>query len=111
MAHDQSPTLSSRRNRRLHALFIAVATGIGVCEALTVSPWIDWSGVADAVALPITMIGFGAFIVLLGPFGNAAAAFGLFLIARLRWQWPLWRCLALASPCLYVTCRSSPKPW
>lgn len=111
MVTDSTPVPRPRPAGWPRRLFIVAALGIGLCEALTMSPWITWTGVPESVEMPITLVGFVAFIVLAGPFGNAAATAVIVVVARLRWRWPLWRCLVLASPFAYATCQLSPKPW
>lgn len=107
----REPTVLAPPRRRLRKFFVSAATFIGICEALTMSPWLDMTGLPEWLSSAIAAIGFVAFIVLVGPFGNAAAALGLFLLGRLRWKWLLWRCIAVALPFIYVTYRLSPKPW
>lgn len=107
---DETPVSRARFSGWPRKLFIVAATGIGLCEALTMSPWMNWPGASEWLQMPIALIGFAAFILLAGPFGNAAAAAILVVVARVRWRWALWRCLVVAAPFMYVTYQLSPKP-
>ena len=105
---DPAPAPGAPPRRRLRTLFVVLVAVVGMCEALAVMPWMD--STLDVLAWPVA-IGFVVFLVLVGPFGNALVAIGLFVLGRCVWRWPAWRCLALAAPFAFVTLRIFPTPW
>ena len=109
VGHELPVSIRSVTTTRLVGAILV--SGIGLCEALTTSPWFDPDRMPEWLAYPIVITGFFAVLILWSFIGNAALAIGSFLIIWRGWRWPLWVAALISIPFWLVTYRLIPKPW
>ncbi|WP_407524318.1 hypothetical protein [Methylobacterium oryzisoli] len=93
---------------------MSVILFIGLCEMLATTPWLDVSRAPGWLSTTLVLVGFLAFLVLVGftsLVGNAAVGLLVLVLLWRAWGWPFWCAALIALPYWIVFYRIIPKPW